>query len=195
MEPFEQIALDNFGALVINKSFARKAGFGSRAIPVYVREWIVAYYVGDSLDLMDEARAKIADFVRRFVPDKGDRESVKNQLYEQNDVKLLDDFSVQVNLAKGDRYLQIPYLDETQSLDSAADRPRQRYAPDEWHLGCRYAVVCTTGWRRTRPSHPPLVHAIPAREPRSGLLRFSPEGVFDRGVGGLRREFDGLQPS
>ena len=45
---FEQKALDNFGSLIINKSFARKAGFGSRAIPVYVREWIVAHYVGES---------------------------------------------------------------------------------------------------------------------------------------------------
>jgi len=34
MEIFDQKALDNYGALVINKSFARQAGFGSRAIPV-----------------------------------------------------------------------------------------------------------------------------------------------------------------
>lgn len=113
MESFEQKALDNYGSLIINKSFARKAGFGSRAIPVYVREWIVAHYVEDSPDLSDEARAKIADFVRKYVPDKGERESIKNRLYEQNDVKLLDDYAVQVNLSKGDRYLLIPFLDES----------------------------------------------------------------------------------
>ena len=111
MESFEQKALDNYGALVINKSFARKAGFGSRAIPVYVREWIVSHYVGDSPDLDDEARAKIAEFVRKYVPDKSERETIKNQLYEQVDVKLLDDYSVQVDLAKGERYLAIPFLD------------------------------------------------------------------------------------
>jgi len=113
MESFEQKALDNYGSLIINKSFARKAGFGSRAIPVYVREWIVASYVGDSPDLTDEARTKIADFVRKYVPNKSERESVKNKLFEQIDVKILDDFSVQVNLAKGDRYLIIPFLDES----------------------------------------------------------------------------------
>lgn len=113
METFEQKALDNFGSLIINKSFARKAGFGSRAIPVYVREWIVANYVGDSPDITDEARSEIADFVRKFVPDKSERETIKNRLYEQNDVKLLDDFSVYVNLAKGDRLLIIPFLDES----------------------------------------------------------------------------------
>lgn len=116
MESFEEQALDNYGSLIINKSFARKAGFGSRAIPVYVREWIVAHYVGDSPDLTDEARVKIAEFVRRYVPDKSEREAVKNRLFEQFDVKLLDDYAVQVNLAKGDRYLLIPFLDESKAV-------------------------------------------------------------------------------
>lgn len=116
MESFEQKALDNYGSLIINKAFARKAGFGSRAIPVYVREWIVAHYVGDETDLMDEARARIADFVRKYVPDKSERESLKNRLFEQNDIKLLDDYAVQVNLAKGDRYLIIPFLDESKAV-------------------------------------------------------------------------------
>lgn len=115
MESFEQKALENFGSLIINKSLARKAGFGSRAIPVYVREWIVANYVGDSSDLTEAARSKIADFVHKYVPDKSERESIKNLLYEQNDVKLLDDFSVYVNLAKGDRFLIIPYIDESKA--------------------------------------------------------------------------------
>ncbi len=115
MESFEQKALDNFGSLIINKSFGRKAGFGSRAIPVYVREWIVAHYVGDSPDLNAEARTKIAEFVHKYVPGKGERESIKNRLYEQFDVQFLDDFSVQVNLAKGDRYLIIPFLDESKA--------------------------------------------------------------------------------
>jgi len=116
MESFEQQALDNYGSLIINKSFARKSGFGSRAIPVYVREWIVAHYVGDSPDLTDEARVKIAEFVRKYVPDKSERESVKNRLFEQSDVQLLDDYAVQVNLAKGDRYLIIPFLDESKAV-------------------------------------------------------------------------------
>jgi ATP-dependent Lon protease len=113
MESFEKVAQDNYGSLIINKALARKAGFGSRAIPVYVREWIVAYYVGEEDDISDKTRMKIADFVRSYVPDKGEREVIKNQLYEQFEVKLLDDYSVQVDLAGGDRYLVIPYLDET----------------------------------------------------------------------------------
>jgi ATP-dependent Lon protease len=116
MESFESKAEDNYGALIINKSFARQAGFGSRAIPVYVREWIVSHYIEDSPVLDDEIRVKISDFVRNYVPDKSEREAIKNQLFEQNEVKLLDDYSVQLNLAKGDRYLLIPYLDESKAV-------------------------------------------------------------------------------
>lgn len=50
--------------------------------------------------------------MQKYVPDKSQKESIKNQLYEQMEVQLLDNFSVYVNLAKGDRYLNIPYLDE-----------------------------------------------------------------------------------
>lgn len=112
METFEQKAFDVFSEIVINKSFVHNAGFGSRAIPTYVREWIISHYLDDSGELNDYAREKIARFVQKYLPDKSQKEAVKNQLFEQMEVSLLDNFSVYVNLAKGDRYLNIPFLDE-----------------------------------------------------------------------------------
>ena len=46
------------------------------------------------------------------MPDKSQKETIKNQLFEQMEVQFLDNFSVYVNLEKGDRYLNIPFLDE-----------------------------------------------------------------------------------
>lgn len=112
MESFEQKALDVFSEIVINKSFVHQAGFGSRAIPTYVREWIISHYIEDSNELTDAAREKIARFVQKYLPDKSQKETIKNQLYEQLEVQLLDNYSVYVNLAMGDRYLHIPFLDE-----------------------------------------------------------------------------------
>lgn len=112
MESFEQKALDVFSEIVINKSFVHQAGFGSRAIPTYVREWIISHYIEDSNELTDSAREKIAQFVQKYLPDKSQKETIKNLLYEQFEVQLLDNYSVYVNLAKGDRYLHIPFLDE-----------------------------------------------------------------------------------
>lgn len=113
METFEQKALDVFSEIVINKSFVHKAGFGSRAIPTYVREWIISHYLDDSTELTESARQKIAGFVQKYVPDKSQKETIKNQLFEQMEVQFLDNFSVYVNLEKGDRYLNIPFLDES----------------------------------------------------------------------------------
>jgi ATP-dependent Lon protease len=113
METFEQKALDVFSEIVINKGFVHKAGFGSRAIPTYVREWIISHYLDDSTELTEIARQKIAGFVQKYAPDKSQKETIKNKLFEQMEVQFLDNFSVYVNLEKGDRYLNIPFLDET----------------------------------------------------------------------------------
>lgn len=112
METFEQKALDVFSEIVINKSFVHKAGFGSRAIPTYVREWIISHYLDDSTEITEAARDKIARFVEKYLPDKSQKESIKNLLFEQMEVEILDNYSIFVNLVKGDRYLNIPFLDE-----------------------------------------------------------------------------------
>jgi len=112
MESFEKKSLEVFPEIVINKGFIHQAGFGSRAIPTYVREWIIAHYVGDDTELNENVREKIVKFVNAYVPIKGEKEVIKNELYEQMEVKFLDNLSVYVNLAKGDRYLFIPFLDE-----------------------------------------------------------------------------------
>jgi len=112
MKRFEQLARDYFGEIILNKALIHKAGFGNRAIPKYVGEWIISHFVGDSTEFTDASREKIALFLQKYVPVKGEKEIIKNKLFEQQEVKLLDNFSVYVNLDKGDRYLHIAFLDE-----------------------------------------------------------------------------------
>jgi len=113
LESFEQKAQDVFAEIVLNKSFIHKAGFGSFAIPTYVREWIISHYIDQENELSASAKEKISRFVSKYMHRKSEKEVLKNQLYEQNEVQILDDFSVFVNLDKGDRYLSIPLLDES----------------------------------------------------------------------------------
>mgnify|MGYP000683944144 CR=1 FL=1 len=70
------LALDYFGEIVINKSLIHKAGFGNRAIPTYVGEWIISHFIGDNQELSDDNRERIADFVQKYVPEKGKKEVV-----------------------------------------------------------------------------------------------------------------------
>ncbi len=39
MKRYEAKARDYYGEVVINKALMSKAGFGARAVPVYVGEW------------------------------------------------------------------------------------------------------------------------------------------------------------
>jgi len=110
MKSFEQKAYDLFGEVVINKNLINSAGFSARAIPTYVGEWILYNFLEDG-QLTEESREKVSAFVNKYLPQKGFKEDVKNRLLNMEIVRLLDDYSVSVNLKNGTRTLKIPYLD------------------------------------------------------------------------------------
>ena len=108
--PFEEKAREHFAEVIINKSLIHEAGFGARAIPTYVGEWILSRYIEDG-EFTEESRGKIAQFISKYLPAKGQKDEIKNALLSQQVVTLLDDFSVTINLKSGQRQLRIPFLD------------------------------------------------------------------------------------
>ena len=106
MQTFEQKALDHYGEVVINKYLIHEAGFGARAIPTYVGEWILSEYIEDG-QLIDVSRRSIAEFLGRYLPTKAQKDEVKNRLLNMETVHLLDDYSVKTGI----RQLRIPLLD------------------------------------------------------------------------------------
>ncbi len=108
--PFEQKALDYLAEVVINKSLIYQAGFGSRAIPTYVGEWLISRYLENG-EFGEGTRTRIAEFITKFLPAKGQKDQVKDALLRQEPVNLLDDYSVSINLKTGQRMLRIPFLD------------------------------------------------------------------------------------
>ena len=115
MRPFESKARDYYGEVVINKGLMAKAGFGARAIPVYVGEWIISQFV-DKDDLSEESRQEIVKIVTNYLPQKADKNIILNRLKEQEEVQILDDFRVNVNLEKNVHELSIPVLDVNKGL-------------------------------------------------------------------------------
>jgi len=110
MEPYEQKAKDYYGEVVINKGLISKAGFGARSIPVYVGEWIVSQFM-DGDTLTEDGRNEIVNTVSRFMPQKADRNTILNRLMDQEEVRILDDFRVNVNIERHTHDLSIPLLD------------------------------------------------------------------------------------
>jgi len=112
MKSFEIKARDYYGEVVINKGLMGKAGFGARAIPVYVGEWIINQFLQDG-EINEEAREQITGIVTKFLPQKADKNRILNDLKDHKPVQILDDFRVTVNLDKNIHELSIPVLDES----------------------------------------------------------------------------------
>ena len=115
MKAYEAKAHDYYGEVVINKGLMSKAGFGSRAVPVYVGEWIVSQLIEND-NLTDEGRKKIVDIISEFLPQKSDKNIYLNRLKEQEEVKILDDFRLNVNLDNNTHELSIPALDVSKAM-------------------------------------------------------------------------------
>ena len=111
MKSFETKARDYYGEVVINKGLMSKAGFGARAIPVYVGEWIISQFLTGDV-LAEEGREEIIKIVSSYLPQKADKNILLNRLKEQEEVKIIDDFRVNVNLSKNTHELHIPILDK-----------------------------------------------------------------------------------
>jgi len=67
---FEQKALDYLAEVVINKSLIYQAGFGGRAIPTYVGEWLISRYMENG-EFTEDSRIRIAEFIAKYLPAKG----------------------------------------------------------------------------------------------------------------------------
>ena len=96
-----------FPDVAVDKGVAGRIGGAERAIPAFVRDWLVSRY--SSQGVLDQAR--IQQFLAEHLPDKQQRELLRNQLLNGQDLVVLDGFEVQVNLDRGERLLRIPSLD------------------------------------------------------------------------------------
>jgi len=115
MLPFELKAKDYYGEVVINKGLMVKAGFGARAVPVYVGEWIVSQFI-DGDDITEAGRSEIVSTISKYLPQKADKNTILNRLMEQDEVKILDDFRVNVDLERHTHDLSIPLLDVNNAM-------------------------------------------------------------------------------
>lgn len=141
LESFEQKALDYYGEVIINKHLIHEAGFGARAIPTYVGEWILSHFAQEG-QLTEESRERIAAFLGKYLPTKGQKDEIKNRLLKMETVQLLDDLSVTVNLKTGQRHLRIPLLDISDAFvaEHIVDQNELMVTSGVWGIGSFFYV-------------------------------------------------------
>lgn len=134
-----------FPDVAVDKGISSGIGGGERAIPAFVRDWLVSRYSTNGVP----DKARIQQFLAQHLPDKQQREWLRNQLLNGEELVVLDGFEVQINLDRGERLLRIPSLDVFNGCVSAQiveQNPlllsgplwgagRLRYRTNEWGGG------------------------------------------------------------
>lgn len=103
----DSLVQEHFGDVSIDKRLSRQIGSGDRAIPDYVSDWLVSKYSeGGQVD-----KGRISAFLARHLPDKRQKEALLLELKNGGTLKLLDAYSVRVDVEADRLKLEIPCLD------------------------------------------------------------------------------------
>jgi len=104
----DQLVQQSFADVAVNKGMSRRYGSRDRAIPDYVSDWLVTRYASDD-GSCDEQR--IGEFLARHLPDKKQKQAVLNEMREGGEVKILDAYTVRVDIGNNRLLLDAPLLD------------------------------------------------------------------------------------
>src|SRR5258707_1280678 len=99
--------LKAFHAVAVDKKLVAQESIP--ALPSYVNEWLIRRFFRDGVTT--EARERMRSFVERYLPSQGRKEEIKARLRSLGSYKLIDQFSVVVDLKRNRYLLQIPSLD------------------------------------------------------------------------------------
>jgi ATP-dependent Lon protease len=105
----DNLIRDNFCDVCIDKRLSRQVASASQAIPDYVSDWLVSRYTTDGR--VDET--KISTFLAKHLPDKKHKNILLDELRKGQSLKILDAYTVRVDIAINKLKLDIPSLDIT----------------------------------------------------------------------------------
>lgn len=105
--PVDAKLLDTFHAVAVDKRLVNEEGVA--ALPSFVNEWLIRRFFRD--DNRDESRVRMRLFVEQYLPGQGKKEEIKARLRNFGSYKLIDEFSVRVDLRRNRFLLTVPSLD------------------------------------------------------------------------------------
>jgi ATP-dependent Lon protease len=103
----DNLIRDNFCDVCIDKRLSRQVASASQAIPDYVSDWLVSRYTTDGR--VDDT--KISAFLAKHLPDKKHKNILLEELRKGQSLKILDAYTVRVDITNNKLKLDIPSLD------------------------------------------------------------------------------------
>lgn len=95
-----------FDDMVVYKDLKNNNVFPSLGLPSFTRDWLLRRFEDDegNFDI-----GELSDFVRRFIPRRGDWNAIKSRIVKDHErVKMLTKISIEVNVAKGEVSFALP---------------------------------------------------------------------------------------
>lgn len=123
MSSLDHKILDTFKEFAIDKGLITRLGLSrdDRHIPSYVMDWIVTFAQTKVGTHTGRLRDAVVDFIKKHLPSKGEKESIKFRLSQGETLTILDALSVEVKLGKTPEYFAtIPCIDEKKAKIDAA---------------------------------------------------------------------------
>jgi len=115
--------LDTFKEFAIDKGLITRLGLSrdDRHIPSYVMDWVVTFAASKVGSNTGRLRDAVVDFIKKHLPSKGEKETIKFRLSQGETLTILDALSVEVKLGKPPEYLaSIPCIDEKKAKIDAS---------------------------------------------------------------------------
>lgn len=104
----EELIQKSFPDVCIDKSLTQRISLGGRAIPQFVLDWLVSRFTENGI--VNQEKIKL--FLSKHLPDKSHKNILLNQLTHGEILKILDSYSVEINIEKGKKIVHIPSLDK-----------------------------------------------------------------------------------
>lgn len=115
--------VDTFKEFAIDKGLITRLGLSrdDRHIPSYVMDWIVTFATSKVGMNTGRLRDAVVDFIKKHLPSKGEKETIKFRLSQGETLTILDALSVEVKLGNPPEYLAtIPCIDEKKAKIDAS---------------------------------------------------------------------------
>lgn len=119
----DQKIQETFKEFAIDKGLITRLGLSrdDRHIPSYVMDWVVTFAASKVGTNTSRLRDAVVEFIKKHLPSKGEKESIKFRLSQGETLTILDALSVEVKLGKTPEYLAtIPCIDEKKAKIDAA---------------------------------------------------------------------------
>lgn len=122
----EEKLKEAFADMIVLKSPQRSGFFKDLSMPSFMRDWVVMKFSDEDGNIDNE---RVHNYIKKYVPGKGDFEKIKFQLINGDMINILAKVRVSVDIKTGDTLFEMPDFGDAKS---GAGGVVERHVVEKW---------------------------------------------------------------